>query len=107
VKGDYFVGLIVAFVLGLMARDYIGLMRESSWEVRGLPLAEVGGAGIDPAPASPLLQVPLCEHGNWVASCSDGRACRWSCLGPLRVDHAGAAALEPKGNFERPVHRRP
>lgn len=62
-----------------------------------------------PAPTErPLpLGFPLCDTGNWVATCADGRRCAIRCLAPLGVDDPAAPALKPKGHLKPMLERRP
>lgn len=102
--GDQAVGLTCAFAFGVLVTLTTEDWRRDQREARGLPPAR---AVIDPAPASHQLQLPLCDAGGWAASCADGRECRISCLGTLRVHDAATPGLEAKGNFERPRKRTP
>lgn len=96
--------LVCAFALGVLVRD------QAQDYQRGatlLPAAE-RGAVIDPAPAlHQTLQFPLCNEGGWVASCVDGRECRFACLGVLRVDDAAAPSLKSQRNLKDIPQRAP
>lgn len=101
--GERLIGYVCFFAFGVLLRDVAQDWREPLREARPLPAA-VGygppGAFIPAAPASLLF--PLCEEG-WIASCADGRACRFACLQPLSMDDPRAVPLKSKRDFERPV----
>ena len=108
--GERAVLLVCVFAAGVLARDIAQDFRTPQREAAPLPVAENYGSrgATSPAPAS--LHFPLCDAqtGGWVASCTDGRDCRFSCLPVLvGVDDPGAAGFEPEGNLKDMRKRTP